>query len=79
MYPFSSMRSMQIIPEQMVKEAMDPPRDHAVRKNTRPACNRIILLLKRLDKRQKSCSGACLSSSSLTLTKKLLAFSVGCM
>lgn len=69
MYPFSSTRSMQILPEQMVKEAMDPPRDHAGRKHTHPACNRIILLFKRLDKRQKS----------LTPTKKLLAFSVGCM
>ena len=53
MYPFPSTRSMQIVHEQMDKEAMDPPREHSGRKDTHPACNG-ILLLKRLGKRQQS-------------------------
>ena len=54
MYPFSSTRSMQIVHEQMVKEAMDPPREHSGRKDTHHACNGIVLLLKRLGKCQQS-------------------------
>jgi hypothetical protein len=54
MYPLPSTRSLLIVHEQAVKGTMDRARDRSGRKETHPDRNGIVLLLKSLEKRQKS-------------------------